>query len=87
MNWSVRQRNRNKDLHGFGREILLHLLRDFVASAGKVGTRPVLMLIPRVNKWKHGRIDPAYREFVTRFLSSLEWFSTKRVPCYLKALL
>jgi hypothetical protein len=51
-----------------GREILLHLLRDFVASAGKVGTRPILMLIPRVNKWKHGRIDPAYREFVTRDL-------------------
>ncbi len=51
-----------------GREILLHLLRDFVASAGKVGTRPILMLIPRVNKWKHGRIDLVYRSFVIRDL-------------------
>ena len=52
-----------------GREIMLHLLHDFVVSAREVDTRPILMLIPRVNKWRrHGRIDPGYGRFLTEDL-------------------
>ena len=51
-----------------GREVMLHLLRDFVASARKVDTRPILVLIPRVKNWRHGRTDPAYGRFLTEDL-------------------
>ena len=47
---------------------MLHLLRDFVASAHNVDTRPVLMLRPHVNGWRNGRADPAYGRFLTQDL-------------------
>jgi hypothetical protein len=47
-----------------GREVMLYLLRRFVAHAEQHGTRPVLMLIPELHRWKEGRDVPRYGDFV-----------------------
>jgi len=51
-----------------GREVMLYLLRRFVAHAEEHGTRPVLMLIPELHRWKNGRDVPRYGDFVERVL-------------------
>lgn len=46
-----------------GREVMLTLLNEFVASASHHSTRAVLLLIPDVNDWSDGRLPADYAEF------------------------
>jgi hypothetical protein len=47
-----------------GREVMLHMLSEFANVARQYGTRPVLLMIPDVSRWKGGRVPPAYKTFL-----------------------
>lgn len=51
-----------------GRQVMMHLLRNFVLEANLHGTRPVVILIPRVNEWSNGRKPPHYANFLADVL-------------------
>ena len=51
-----------------GRQVMMHLLKNFALEANNYGTRPVVIFIPRVNEWSNGRKPPHYANFLTDVL-------------------
>ena len=47
-----------------GREVILHLLKEFTDRAKQYGTRPVLLMIPDTRAWSDGRVKPTYAAFL-----------------------
>ena len=52
-----------------GRAVMLHLLTEFTAGAKRYGTRPVLLMIPKVNYSRDGRMTPPYKAFLREELA------------------
>jgi len=55
-----------------GRDVMLHILGEFAGVAKQYGTRPVLLMIPDVSRWKGGRVAPAYKTFLRTALAKAQ---------------